>query len=85
MDTGEIVSWEMCPRLVAGHVSSSGAEVKDTWSYTTTPFVYKEKFTFLLLIIKPIDALISQIYFWNKTLHISESSLSITRSFSLYT
>ena len=27
-----------------------------------------------LLIIKQMDALISQIYFWNKTLHVSDSS-----------
>ena len=28
---------------------------------------------------------ISQIYFWNKILHVSDSSLFIIRSFSLYT
>ena len=46
MDTGEIISWEMWPRLVGG-------EVKNTWSYTTTPSVCREKFNLLLLIIKP--------------------------------
>jgi hypothetical protein len=43
VDTGEIVPWEMWPRLVAGHVSSSAAEVKDTWSYTTTTSACREK------------------------------------------
>jgi len=32
-----------------------------------------------------MDALISQIYFWNKTLHVLDSSLSIIRSLSLNT
>jgi len=47
VDTGEIAPWEMCPMLVAAHVSSSGAQVKDTWSYTTTPSVCREKLTIL--------------------------------------
>ena len=39
----------------------------------------------LLLIQNQLDTLISQIYFWNKTLHVSTVPLSIIRSFSLYT
>ena len=30
--------------------------------------------SFYFLIIKPLDALIYKIYFWNKTLHVSGSS-----------
>jgi hypothetical protein len=50
VDAGEIVPWEMWPRLVAGHISSSGAEVKETWSYTTTPSVCRDKLTSYLCI-----------------------------------
>jgi hypothetical protein len=50
VDTGEIVPWEIWPRFVAGHVSSSAAEVKDTWSCTTTTSVCREKLlTFICL------------------------------------
>ena len=38
-----------------------------------------------ILIINQKLSLISQIYFWNKILHVSDSYLSIIRSFSLYT
>jgi len=35
-----------------------------------------------ILIIKPTAALISQIYFWNKTLHVSDSSSVHHREFN---
>jgi hypothetical protein len=37
-----------------------------------------------ILIIKPTDALISQIYFWNRTLHVSDSLSVICMYCSVY-
>ena len=37
------------------------------------------------LLLNQLDALISQIYFWNKTLHVSDSSSVHHQEVSLYT
>ena len=44
-----------------------------------------DRASWYILAINQLDALISQIYFWNKTLHVSDSSSVHHRSFSLYT
>jgi hypothetical protein len=41
-------------------------------SLWTKFFVWLFKFNICVLIIKPTVALISQIYFWNKNLHVSD-------------